>query len=262
MVNWALSSSIFIAVFHNIHFTSQTEGEVAKIQVMFGGSDLVSEFSPALPEKGALGPANDLPYGFQTSAGGRSHIAFLQSWDAMFLVLSWFPYPQETWGTGRKMIPLVLTPWRTWKQRSGALCNGRSWIIQSQNFKRLCGSLGNSRRDGISRRSSLNWLFCASELGWEWEMAGGSQPAPASICIFISPSHPPTLVGCASQPPLSPVPAAASAALASELGLSDSALPWEEVGGFPHPATGTWPAWGGSRETKITSWPWLCAQGW
>lgn len=88
------------------------------------------------------------------------------------------------------MIPLVLTPWRIWKQRSRALCNGRSWIIQSQNFKRLCGSLGNSRRDGISRRSSLSWLSCASELGWEWEMAGGSQPAPASICIFISPFHP------------------------------------------------------------------------
>ena len=95
MVNWALSSLIFIAVFHSIHFTSQTEGEVAKIQVMFGGSDLASEFSPALPEKGALGPANDLPNGFQTSAGGRSHIAFLQSRDAMFLVLDWFPYPQD-----------------------------------------------------------------------------------------------------------------------------------------------------------------------
>ena len=89
------------------------------------------------------------------------------------------------------MIPLVLTPWRIWKQRSGALCNGRSLIIQSQNFKRLCGSLGNSRRDGISRRSSLSWLFWASELGWEWEMARGSQPAPASICIFISPPCPP-----------------------------------------------------------------------
>lgn len=155
------------------------------------------------------------------------------------------------------MIPLVLTPWRIWKQRSGALCNGRSLIIQSQNFKRLCGSLGNSRRDGISRRSSLSWLFWASELGWEWEMARVSQPAPASICIFISPPTP-TLVGCARQPPLSPVPAAAS----SELGQSDSASHWEGVGGFPHPATGTRPAWGGSRETKITSWPWLCAAGW
>ena len=48
-------------MFHNLHFTSQNEGEVAKIQVMFEGSDLASEFSPALPEKGALGPANDLP---------------------------------------------------------------------------------------------------------------------------------------------------------------------------------------------------------
>lgn len=121
------------------------------------------------------------------------------------------------------MIPLVLIPWRIWKQRSGALCNGRSLIIQSQNFKRLCGSLGNSRRDGISKRSSLSWLFCASELGWEWDMAKGSQPAPACICIFISPPPRPSppLVGCARQPPLSPVPAAAS----SELGLSDSASP-------------------------------------
>ena len=89
---------------------------------------------------------------------------------------------------------------------------------------------------------------------------GKGQPTSSGLYLHIHqpPLPTPTLVGCARQPPLSPVPAAASL----ELDLSDSASHWEEVGGFPHPATGTRPAWGGSRETKITSWPWLCAEGW
>lgn len=138
----------------------------------------------------------------------------------MSLMLGWFPYPQGE-RDREKDIRFGADSLGNLEAevRSSLLevsVTGEAGSFSPQNFKGLCGSLGKDRRDGTSAKSFLHWLFWASELGWEWEMAEGQ---PTSSGLYLHIHKPPILVGCSRQPPLSPVPVAAAG-----LGPSDGAL--------------------------------------
>lgn len=171
---------------------------------------------------GALGPANSLPNSVWTSAGGRGHTAAPSCRTEM-----------PCFGAGLVSVSSGCLKDRDKDVRFGAAslgnleaevrrspldpqCNGRSWVIQSPNFQGALWVLRQGQKIHHLRKVLSELAFLASELGWGWEMAGGQ---PTSSGLYMNIHKAPTLVGCAGQPPVSSVPAAAAG-----LGLSDGAL--------------------------------------
>lgn len=107
------------------------------------------------------------------------------------------------------MLILEQFRWAIWKQRSGAPRRPMQWEKLGNYIPQF---LRKGRRDDISRRSSGHL-----SQGREWEMRWWGQPTSSGLYLHIH--KPPTVVGCATQPPLSPLPVAVAG-----LGLSDGAL--------------------------------------